>query len=474
MYFKYDDISIGINASYEFNLYYKLASTDIPSHLWPIYLIHLRNSLIAAIAGRKILETRRPDRLVVYNNLYSTNHVMVDLAESMGIYSFGLHAGSHHRDRVSEITIFRGNSGQALVARAKSWERYRLIGLSSEEVRHAYIHIREMILAKSPWVYSVAARGASTTEIRNFFGVQSHQKVLLATMASGDEQFCYSLVASAPDGQRPMTEFQVEWLNKLIQWVGDKPDLFLIIRVHPREFPNKREAVISPHVEKYKAVFQNLPKNIIINWPTDNISMYDLFKIVDVGLNNTSSAGLEMMCFGIPIVEYDSTQLFAYPVEFSYDANSSQDYFSRILKALDNGKDSASFYKACQWLEYRSNVIAIDISDGFEEYVNQPIWYRFYKKIRRIILGDNPLQGLKNKTPLKNTFWLSFAIEAGLESHMDEFSKSIQKKSNKTLSDGRLTAEACFRELLDATCHKEDLINERRECQSTASKADIG
>jgi hypothetical protein len=59
-----------------------------------------------------------------------------------------------------------------------------------------------------------------------------------------------------------------------------------------------------------------LPTNIVINWPTDNISLYKLCKLVDVGLNNTSSAGLEMMCFEIPIVEYDRTQLYAYPTDF--------------------------------------------------------------------------------------------------------------------------------------------------------------
>src|SRR5690606_6941171 len=101
-------------------------------------------------------------------------------------------------------------------------------------------------------------------------------------------------------------------------------DLFLIIRVHPREFPNKRDSLKSDHALELEQTLSELPENVRVNWPSDNISLYDLAQIMDVCLNSWSTAGKEMGTLGIPVVLYSADLVF-YPADLNYLAVSADD-----------------------------------------------------------------------------------------------------------------------------------------------------
>lgn len=97
-----------------------------------------------------------------------------------------------------------------------------------------------------------------------------------------------------------MYKNQVLWLKDLIDFFSKREDLFLIIRVHPREFPNRREGCKSENATVYEELLSNLPNNIKVNMPSDNLFIYDLALYSDVVLNGFSSAGLEMALLGLP------------------------------------------------------------------------------------------------------------------------------------------------------------------------------
>ena len=86
----------------------------------------------------------------------------------------------------------------------------------------------------------------------------------------------------------------MDWIRALVRYVARREDLCLIIRVHPREFPNKREMVLSEHAKMLQVALSELPDNVKVNWPTDKVSLYDLANITDAFANAWSSAGKEM------------------------------------------------------------------------------------------------------------------------------------------------------------------------------------
>ncbi|OAI50412.1 hypothetical protein AYO46_10245 [Betaproteobacteria bacterium SCGC AG-212-J23] len=157
---------------------------------------------------------------------------------------------------------------------------------------------------------------------------------------------------------------QVEWVTDLVAWARARPDVFLIIRVHPREFPNRRDAVHSTHAKRLAAAFENLPDNVRINWPSDNVSLYDIATEVDVGLNGWSSAGKEMSLLGIPVVLFSGDILY-YPASLNMLATSKPNYFELIDRALASGWSLERVRATYRWLAVEYNLSTVDISDGF-------------------------------------------------------------------------------------------------------------
>jgi hypothetical protein len=135
---------------------------------------------------------------------------------------------------------------------------------------------------------------------------------------------------------KPLFATQLEWIQALISFVESRQDLYLLVRVHPREFTNKREGKHSQHAELLKKSLNDLPKNVAINWPSDGISMYNLAEQTDVFLNAWSSVGKEMSLLGIPVVFY-SRELAFYPAEINYLGSSLGEYFHEIDLAIKDG-----------------------------------------------------------------------------------------------------------------------------------------
>lgn len=420
------DIPIGRYALYEFLLNNKLNSVTLNGRVWEEYKIYLYNTLKAAYAGKRILEDVKPGAVVTYNSLYSANHVVCALAEQRGIPHYTLHAGGHIKRRYATMTIFKGLLASTLITRNDFWKKLSHKPISPLQIQVVAEHILELLKATDPWVYSIASKRMNSESLRKRFGISNDKSVLLATMASADERFAMATIDALPPFVEPMFPTQIEWINTLIEFARQRSDLFLIIRAHPREFPNKREQVLSNQAIKLQELFVNLPDNVRVNWPQDEISLHDLIKITDVGLNATSTTGIEFGMFGVPVVIYDTNQLFSYPAENNYIADNVADYFNKIDLAIKDGWSLENVRKTFRWLSYKFEHVAIDISDGFgmsekrlsilekiQDYLLRKVFGRRSKDLRLI----RQIRG--RSIPVRNSELLSIAIERNLESHLD-------------------------------------------------------
>jgi len=434
----FENIPIGKYASYEFLLNRKISTMTLDDLLMPEYRAALSNALVTAIVALKIISKYSPDRVITYNNLYSCNHVFSAICANHNSSIYSLHAGSHHKYRVSEMTIFKDYIDQSLTNRTEAWHQYAQSPIENKKIEKVYEHIEALLEAKSPWVYSIKSQGKSVGELKNKLHVPEGAKVLLATMASGDERFAAALVDALPQYEIPFFETQVNWIEYLIKWATGRPDIFLIIRVHPREFPNKREPILSTQASTLLNSFNDLPDNVIVNWPNDNISLHDLVKIVDVGLNATSTSGLELLMFGIPVVIYDSAQLFSYPREFNYVAQNRFDYERKIDNALSDGISFNHIVNVFRWLSYRSDIVSIDIASNYR--VKHTLFRRIFNKIMRVSLSkyfkiyyDPSFRRTSIFFNIKNQEKLIYAIENNEISHIGAFLEPANSTKDKDI-----------------------------------------
>jgi hypothetical protein len=357
-------ISVGRIALYELLLQYKKINLNFSDTEWSNYLIALKNTLISFYACKHILAKETPDRLIVYNALYSVNHIWCAISHSKGIPTYFLHAGINLSNRLENMCVGKGNTFNFYQNLKSYWSVYKDIPCSQAVLEKSTNHIIEVLKGKSFLAYS-SKKSKSIIGIRSKFNIQDTQKILVATMSSYDERLAAEAIGVIKESCNLIFSNQIDWIRSLVKFLQERKDLFLIIRVHPREFPNKRDGVKSEHAKMLNDVFLNLPDNIKINWPTDKLSIYDLAEETDVFLNAWSSVGEEMSLLGIPVVIY-SPDLILYPPELNYVAQSKTDFFCKIDEALEDGWNFENIRKVYRWYALKFTYSAIDISESFK------------------------------------------------------------------------------------------------------------
>lgn len=358
-------IKIGRLTLYEFLLNHKKNNLKINPSEWPEYKAALGNSLCSALASLKIIEREKPDRLITYNSFYSVNHVSCMAAEKFSIPHYLLHAGNNMAHRMETLALSRGYSYN-YITRNPLWAHYKELPCSQSQMSIVTDHLLALFKAKSPFIYS-APKSHKKVDVRRKFGIDAQQKVLVATMSSHDERFAAVTIGVMPEDHDLVFPTQIDWISALTEFVEQRTDLFLIIRVHPRELPNKRESVTSEYASKLQTLLVDLPVNVKVNWPSDAISLYDIADIASGFLNSRSTTGFEMSLFGIPVVVYSPGQLYSYPPDLNYVAKSRDEYFHQIEAAILHGWDMEFSRMAYRWGVFHNCRATVDISESYHE-----------------------------------------------------------------------------------------------------------
>ena len=422
------NIPIAQYALYEVFLNFKLSSAVLPVQLWDPYKIKLTNCLLTLYAIGRIIEIERPDRITTYNSTYSVNRIVCAVAEQREIPHFELISGNGNINRYQKILINKGIGKWITINQHPYLQEKRKIPLSKTEINNVTLNYEALFKAKSPWVYSVASQKKSSAKLRSQLGVTPGQKLLLATMSSADEVVGLSLAGVDTYANQSVFSSQLEWIEWLTVFARSNPRYFIVIRVHPREFPNKRDKIMSENAIKFINFFKKLDKaqNVFVNTPTDDISLYDLLKITDVLLNRSSTAGLEASLFGVPVVG-TGDKLFLFDQKIQTESYSEKEYVSNIAKAVDTGWRFENVVLAYRWLNYILSEVEIDISDGYK--LKTPYVYRVMNLIVRVmskmslpVSNITPIWHVKGRgKPLKYADRLIYAIVNDKETHIGQF-----------------------------------------------------
>ncbi len=93
----------------------------------------------------------------------------------------------------------------------------------------------------------------------------------------------------------------VEWIRATIRYFYDRPDLQLVIRVHPAEI---RGAVPSRQrvVDEIQREFPSLPPHIKVIPPESDVSTYAVMSVCNSVLIYGTKTGIELTSVGIPVI----------------------------------------------------------------------------------------------------------------------------------------------------------------------------
>lgn len=346
--FRFEDVDVGLATTYELFLLFKKMSTRLNDYEWDYYRIYLRNSLQSLIGFSRIYAQEKPDIVFFYSPQYGANGVCAAYAGLQGASVYFVEGSSSNSERYKALRIWEWGAHGLVNPALRHWQTVK-DKVSVSDVRRVRGHFDELLDAKSFAVYSAPV--AKHFRLRQHFSIPDTAKILLATLSSFDEAYAAFVIGKFPARkvQSPVFTNQFEWIKSTIARLGGRDDVHVIIRVHPRDYPNKRDPRQSEQAALWEEMFGELPSNIVVNWPQDGISLYNMLAQVDAVITGWSATGTEALAFGVPVVTYDR-HLPSFPADIHFTGESEEAYYANIEMALDRGHGPDLAAGALRWL----------------------------------------------------------------------------------------------------------------------------
>ena len=259
----------------------------------PIYRMRMERNQSIARSALAWMTANKPDTVIIPNGTIQEFAVVYEVAGYLGIpvttYEFG--------DQRQRVWIAQ-NAKVMNQETDDMWEAYQEKPLERGETQK----IHELFEARrkaSIWKnfsrlwQRVPAKGV--TQARKALGLDDDRPVvLLATNVLGD---------SLTLGREVFTHTMEEWIVRTLQYFIGKPNVQLVIRVHPGEVLTHGQSM----VDVIEHVRPDLPEHIHLIKPEDSTNTYDLIAAADLGLVYTTTVGMEMAMSGIPVIVVGKT-----------------------------------------------------------------------------------------------------------------------------------------------------------------------
>lgn len=283
----------------------------------PIYLLRHERNLEAARRAFAYFQKDRPDVVIVPNGMIQEFGAVYEAARFLDIptvtYEFGeqdqrIWIGQNHWV-IHHITteLWEIRRDRVLSEEQKTWLETFMAGRQKLTAGTQFAHLWQK------------ADRAGSEKIRAALGLDRRPVVLLPTNVLGD---------SATLGLNTFSESMTEWLERVLSFLADRPEVQVVVRIHPGE-----TLTVGPSVmEIVKKVLPELPSHIHLIGPTEKVNTYDLMDLTDLALVYTTTAGLEMAVRGIPVLV---SGIASYRGKgFTLEADTWDEYFAILEHAL--------------------------------------------------------------------------------------------------------------------------------------------
>lgn len=284
----------------------------------PTYQFRLKRNTEAAQSVYAWLRSNRPDVVVVPNGTIQEFGIVYRVARFLKIpvstYEF-----SDQKD------VFWLGHNQEIMQQdtTEMWQAKQDKSLTNEEMKRVadLFHARQKAQTTGNFTrqwQNLPAQGGES--VRDILKLNDRPVVLLATNVLGD---------SLTLGRHDFSKTMADWVIRTIQYFIGRPDIQLIIRIHPGELLSREYSM----VDVVRETLPELPEYIHVIHPEEKINTYDLVDLADVGLVYTTTVGLEMALRGIPVVVAGKTHYR--DRGFTYDPHSWVDYFKTLGRILE-------------------------------------------------------------------------------------------------------------------------------------------
>jgi hypothetical protein len=249
---------------------------------------YLHAGLITVHATRRLLAEGGHEAACFNHGIYIPHGVIGEVARQAGVRVVNWNPAY----RTSSFIFSHGDTYHHTLMDepVAAWED---LPWSDERERELMEYLRSRWQGSRDWITFNANPEERTAEIEKAVGIDLRKPTIgLLTNVIWDAQLHY-----------PANAFpnMVDWLVRSIEYFRGRPDLQLLIRVHPAELTG---AVPSrqPVMEEIRAAFPVLPPNVFVIPPESPISTYVTMMRCNAVVIYGTKTGVELTSEGIPVI----------------------------------------------------------------------------------------------------------------------------------------------------------------------------
>lgn len=294
--------------------FFARATLDGEPHAEAVLRRFFHGALLTAYVARKILSHHRFDCAVFHHGIYVPQGIFGEVARKYGVrvvnwnpayrkncFIFS-HETTYHHTMMEEPTSV--------------WEDLPWNSRMDEKLT-TYLRSREC--GAQDWIYFHDRPIHELDEWLQQSGLDPQKPCIgLLTNVMWDAQLHY------PQNAFPN---MLGWIIQTVQYFSARPDLQLVIRVHPAE---RSGAIPSRQfvAEEIKKVFPELPKNVFLIGPENRLSSYSVMNICNAVLIYGTKMGVELCSTGIPVIV--AGEAWIRNKGLTHDADNEGEYFQML------------------------------------------------------------------------------------------------------------------------------------------------
>lgn len=252
---------------------------------------YLYSGLVAAFALDRLLADQQPDVLFMFNGRQSSTRVAFALARRRGIRVI-----CHERGpRTETLGLTEDVYCAAVEPQHEYFRQWGETPLTDGEIKAVVTHLyeREHGVGLGWRAFTAAPQPAAAVCAR--LGLAEDRPTWVLYTSSDDE------LASEKDWQGAFAT-QLEWIEQTVEYARRRPDIQLVIRVHPNTGSRVSTGANRRQLEEFERLERALPANVVLVGATEEVSSYTLMDIATATLAFHSTVALEAACKGKPTI----------------------------------------------------------------------------------------------------------------------------------------------------------------------------
>jgi hypothetical protein len=271
---------------------------------------YLESALLTACAMRRLVRSERFSSAVFTHGIYVPWGIIGEVARREGV-RVSTWSVAYRKRRF----IFSHDDTYHHTLMNEPCEQWEDAALSEDQDRELMQYLASRREGLFDWIVFHRPGRQKPEEIAPQLGLDpSKPGIGLLTNVTWDAQLHY------PANAFPS---MLEWLVQTCEYFAARPDLQLLIRVHPAEisgFPPSRQPILGELGKRMPL----LPPNVFVVPPESGLSSYSLMALCDSAIIYGTKMGVELTSVGLPVIV--AGEAWIRNKGLTYDASTPEEY----------------------------------------------------------------------------------------------------------------------------------------------------